>query len=170
MKYSLSPKTERNLILVGLYQIAGAVVGIGFLFWMLIKMSTPGMATVIFILAAYAFFIFGLVAGWRCVDLRKGAIQFSRINQTLQIFGFSIAGLTYSYSAGLAFGVRLQFIEDVVVHYFINLSTISLSYSTYPGNTHITVNLVPLLLVIFIDWIDRSIRRENNQLIEQLPD
>ncbi len=157
--------TIRNL---GHYQFYGGVLGILFLLLQVVQLKSFS-ALYVFSIFLLALFGFSIYAGRLCLQQDKRCLNFSKINQLLQIITLSILGITYKFHAGVYFGIGLDFTNAFTINFDFGLSTAYLAFSVTEESTFITINLVALYLLYFIIQLENKLE-ESGEVEEEYDD
>jgi hypothetical protein len=136
---------------LGIYQLAGGIVGLGLLFKMAPQLQSPSTSTWVGIGLAALLYSFSLYCGFSLLNKTKAAYNLSLANQVLQVFSFGMAGFAYSYVAGLKAGVGLFFLAEWVFKAQFSVSSFHFSLGNVPGASFVSVNLVALVLIYLLE-------------------
>jgi len=101
MKDLLSPQTKSKLSYLGYYQIIGGGIGLAIVIMALLSSLSPNTITVVITGSFFLFFGFSVLCGVLCVTGHKSALILSLINQLLQLVSITVAGISFSYVAGI---------------------------------------------------------------------
>lgn len=169
MKSNLSDQTESDFIKIGIYQIAGGAIGILYIIWALIQsFMITGPAAVFYILFV-VLYGFSVVCGIRCIYFKKDALQYSIINQLLQVVHFSIAGLGFTYIAGFHASVEIDLTNAIKFGLSASLSNIELTLNGDPELASAGVNLVAIAIVYWIDKLAKRAKAERElKIVRQI--
>jgi hypothetical protein len=136
------PENQKWLKAIGIYQIAGA--GIGLIILLISFLLTSGLYR---LLALPGLLLFGLsvYAGIQCIQLKENCIKLSMINQALQIVSFSAGMISFQYISGLAFQPHISSSEGTVSFIFqLNFSNFSFHFDNNAGEYSLGINLVAI--------------------------
>ena len=155
---------------LGIYQIAGGIIGIGVTFWYLLNLnSTPGFLMMLLILFAFGLYAYSIYCGALLLkNARKGLIH-SRVNQLLQVASFAMFGYAFQYVSGVYFFIGIDFTESILFKFNMGLSTWQIYISTGNPDLAINLNVVALLLISVIEKLLKSVKQaEKNQQVADI--
>ncbi|MGN6439654.1 MAG: hypothetical protein ACTHMM_24215 [Agriterribacter sp.] len=165
MKSNLSEQTESDFVKLGIYQIAGGAIGVLYILWALIRsFIISGPAAVIYILFV-ALYGFSILCGVKCIFFKKDALQYSLINQLMQVVHFSVAGFGFTYMAGFHVSVTIDLTSDIMFGLNASISNIELTINGDNEQTLLGINIVAIWLVYWIDKLMRKAKDENEILV-----
>lgn len=171
--------TKTTILLFALYQILGAILGLGLVAGILIKTAEINGAILLIFFIAIGLYLFALRSGIILLekDYKKG-ITYSIINQSLQIVSIGLGSYLYYYLAG----INLSFGFSYVHEFLIKLNTGLQSQFRFAINTDdkeyfFFINVVPIILIYILCDLykelyhtktmtgDRSIESTENNII-----
>ena len=127
--------------ILGLYQlIAGALGILTFLFFFhtidLLNVTLNGLS---------------VYSGYLLLkkDFKKG-LNLSIINQSLQIIGVSLLGITFKFIAGICLGFYIDLTSDTIIGASVNLNIWQMSFSSNTEQIRISLNFIPVILINYI--------------------
>ncbi len=137
----------QKLKFLGIYQIAGGVLGIGRLFLNMEKAKD---------FAPFGLVIFGfsILCGYQ---LLKGkyevGMKISIINQFTQILLFALPGFAYSYISGIAIKLALDVTTDISLNMDVGVSNFYFLAFAKHNTTFIGINIVALIIMnVIFKW------------------
>ncbi|WP_336518556.1 hypothetical protein [Pollutibacter soli] len=154
-------KVKSDIFSLGIYQIAGGLIGIvKILFAFFVNFSFNGLE-IIFYVIMLSFFIFSVFAGFACINGRSDALKFSSLNQYFQILSFSILSLSFSYIAGVYLSINFDITNSTELDLGFGYSKFSLRIDDKNEKTYVHINLIAIGLVY---WIDKLKSRNQNDI------
>lgn len=165
MKSLLNSKFKAALRLVAWYQIIGGIAGIGLMLivvLLLIRTAPLSIATFI-MLVAVALHGFSIYCGTVLLKNKyRAGLNLSMVNQALQLVSFSIGGYGYKYIAGLVFLAGFNQANSPKAYVSFSWRP-SWQISISAGGNHfdIAINLITLLLLVFMIYVRRSVKKTN---------
>ncbi|MEK8181250.1 hypothetical protein WMW71_12960 [Flavobacterium buctense] len=137
-------KTETKIKILAIYQLLGGLTGFIGTFYLMLKVSSVNSVILLF-LGLYGFSIF---CGY--LLLKKSYIKglnFSVINQLIQVLSFTICGFAYKFYSGLFLCLGLNLTTDTLITYNAGISTWNFKLNSESLNTELSVNIVALILI-----------------------
>ncbi|MEX6688542.1 hypothetical protein QTN47_13600 [Danxiaibacter flavus] len=89
-------------------------------------------------------------------------MKLSFVNQFLQLIGVAFSGFAFSYVAGLYLSVGLDISDSFEVNFGLGISKYDLSINNEPENHIVTINIVALALIYWIDKRSKKLAEEKN--------
>ena len=165
MQADLSTKTKSNIRTIGWYQIIGGGLGVLILLYSLFTIDQIVGLNILVYGIMFLFFGFSVICGALCLNYDKKALQYSLINQFLQLISLAILGFAFSYAAGIYFALGLDFTKSFELTFNIGVSKFDFNINREHGRIEINLNLVALGLIY---WIDRLIKRSKAEKLSLL--
>ena len=151
----------------GWYQIAGGVFGIGMILWVILQSGVINNLTVLIIVLTLAFYSFSIYCGSLLIKGETGkGINLSIINQILQVFHFSVLGVTYKYVSGVLLAIGIDYTTDFIVKFDFSLSAIDISYYSNGDDLIVMTNIIPLVLIGYLNKV-QSTATEDSVFLER---
>ena len=140
---------------ISIVQIFGGILGMSAL-----ANSEKSEGTLLVLSLSFFLFCFSILCGGLLLLYRrKDIVVLTKVNQVLQIIGFSIIGVgSFNYDSGIYFSIGLDLVNEILFLFNFGISsnfTFEIS-STTSGN-FLTLNLIPLLIYLFLN------KREPNE-------
>ncbi|MFT3702625.1 MAG: hypothetical protein QM802_09655 [Agriterribacter sp.] len=157
---SISKETESDFTKLGLYQVAGGIMGIVLVLWAIYKSSSFSGIIIIIYLSFTLCFGYSIFCGMLCLNTNKNALKLSLINQCTQAIGFAIMGYAFKYIAGFYFTIGLDLSTTVETTFGIGVSKIDFNFNTNANRLEIDFNLVALGLIYWIVRLQKRVRNE----------
>ncbi len=146
---------------LAIYQIAGGGLGLAIIIWLALKSpSVPGYAIILYLVATLLN-VFSIYCGVLLIKLNPAGLQFSLINQYLQLVNFSFLGFAFKYIAGFFILIGLDLMHATVLNFDFGLSVFGFAIN---GDNQIVIfnfNLVALILIVLIDKTKNEVRDDN---------
>lgn len=152
-------KIKNQLKALAIYQVAGGILGIGLLVWVLFSGSVPvTIQTLRISLFGTALFVFSILCGrmlfW---NARRGLIL-SLVNQLLQVVYFAFGSYGFLYVAGVRIGLGLDLVGSWTFKFRLAISSFEVYFNTDTGQKLIGVNLVALALIFWIESLLQKVK------------
>jgi hypothetical protein len=165
MESALNRKSKLILRIIALYQIAGGIAGIGLMLivvLILIRSAPLSIATFI-MLVAVVLHGFSVYCGMLLLKKKyRSGLNLSVINQALQLVSIAISGYAYKYIAGLVFLVGFNPANSPKAYVsFSWRPSWQISISAGGNHVDIAINIIALLLLVFIIYVRRSMKKTN---------
>lgn len=166
MENNLTKDTVSKLKGLGIYQIAGGIIGLLLTVWSVLNL--PGIAGILLliILIAVTLYAYSIYCGILLLKKKAIGLKFSFVNQCLQLVSISAFGFAFKYVSGIVLAVGIDLTESF---YFIFDAGVSSWQISIYGDTApfiISFNFVAVFILLFIDRLKRTIQKE--QLENQL--
>lgn len=104
-------------------------------------------------------YVFSILCGRMLLRNPKRGLQFSLMNQVLQVLYFSFGAYGFQYVAGLRIGVGVDMVGGWVFKFRMALSSFHFSLDSNLGQKFIGINLLALFLIF---WIERLLEKQKN--------
>lgn len=160
MKELISKELKSDLNKLGIYQIAGAAVGVLLIFWSIYNTELLSGFIVMIYLFMFLFFAYSVFCGFLCIKTRSNALKHSQINQSLQVFGLAIFGFAFKYVAGvyLIFGLNLT--ESFELDFGAGVSQFGFSFNSGTDKLQLDINFVAIILIYWIYRLMQKVKTE----------
>ena len=144
-------------IFLAIYQIAGGILGIGVILW-LIKINTSSFSGMQFVLLslASALYIYSVFCGILLIKGNRNGLNQSQINQCLQLVSIFIFGCAYQYYSGIFFYVGFDLTHAFHFRWKAGFSTFQMNYLNNNESIFVSLNLIALALIFFIEKLMRK--------------
>ena len=152
----MSKNLPASHILLAIYQIAGGILGIGVILW-LFKINTTsftGMQIALLSLAS-GLYIYSIFCGILLLKDNRNGLNQSQINQCLQLVSIFIFGCAYQYYSGIFFSVGFDLTQKFHFRWKAGFSTFQMNYLNNNESIFVSLNLVALGLVLYIEKLMR---------------
>ena len=162
----MSKNTPASHFILGIYQIAGGILGIGVVLW-LIKINTTSFNGLQYVLLslATALYIYSIFCGVLLIKGNPKGLNQSQINQCLQLVSIFIFGAAYQYYSGVYLSAGFDMTHSFHFIWKAGLSTFQMNFFNQNESIRVSINFVALGLIIYIE---KLMRRE--KAFPDLPD
>ena len=157
---NFSPLIKRRFAFLGIYQIAGGIVGLLLVTWYFIQVNVFSGIYLWAPLLAFPFFGYSIYCGILLLQKKESGLRLSFVNQCLQLFGFVFFGYGFKYVSGVFLAVGIDLTNSVEFGLNFGISTWQININSEDTSFLINFNLVALYLVIFITKLQRRIETE----------
>jgi hypothetical protein len=145
---------------LGIYQVAGGVVGLALTFWVISGLSSlPTLSAIIF-LAAIGLYGYSCYCGTLLLQKKISGLNHSLLNQYLQLVNFAIAGFIYQYISGVLFSIGLEFKISLGFGFNLGISSWQLIVNDDKNFFALNLNLVAFFLITYIEKLKKKINKE----------
>ena len=147
-------KQERKITrtdVLAAYQVFGGIIGLVLTAYLLTTVQQFHFILLFILFIAICLYSFSIICGIFIFRNLLTGLRLSRINQLLQVFSFSISGYAFKYVSGIDFSIDLDFKN--ALNFTFNLATSSwkIMIEGDPSTALISINIVAIVLVIFIE-------------------
>ncbi|OIR07580.1 hypothetical protein GALL_102420 [mine drainage metagenome] len=162
MKNTFSKNISTKLTGLGIYQIAGGIFGIALTFW--ITATPEKIPSFLFslFLVPITLYSYSIYCGILLIKQKINGLNYSSVNQYLQLINFSILGYAFKYVSGVYLFAGIDMTHAV-----------DFAFNFGPSNWQITINMdkeiillnfnfVAFFLIIFIDKLKERIKKEED--------
>jgi zinc transporter ZupT len=154
------PNKDQKAVLnnIGYYQTVGGVTGIGFAIYQLSKVDAINQTIAMLYLFCLAVSALSVYSGQLLVKGKhtKG-LQFSLLSQVLQVFNFTLSGITLKFVAGIMLSLGISYTETFKIISGFSLAENTLNFNASDNSVVLSINIVALFLVYLIDKIQNDI-------------
>ncbi len=143
--------TFKKLNILGYYQLIGGIIGLLFTLYILLNQSILNGLSMILFLIALGLMAFSIYCGFLILkkQYEKG-INFSMINQALQVIGFGVLGYSFKYTSGILLGLTVDLTNDLIIGLNFNVTTWKMNWNSDPDLTYLSINFVAIFILGFI--------------------
>lgn len=163
-------KEATKVRIIGIYQLAGGVIGLGLIAYLLSGLETFNEWVALLMVLAVALYAFSVYCGMLIIKKRPDALVRSRILQILQLFSFTIFGYTFMFCSGvyLQVGIDLTNLFEVALN--AGLSSWQININAGGDRIFVAFNAVPIFLILFINDMLKKENREKMKLTFDKPE
>ena len=161
MEKVISKETESDLIKLGLYQVVGGAVGLILILWSIYKSPLMSGLLVLIYLLVLLFFGYSILCGILCLKLKKNALEYSLVNQILQVVGFAMMGFAFKYVAGFFLTIGLNLSDSIKFGFGAGISKFDFNFNNERERFELDFNLIAFALIY---WIDRLMKRVKQEI------
>jgi hypothetical protein len=161
MENNSAKDTSAKLKALGIYQIAGGVVGFGLTFFIIASLQAFPIVLVFLLLIILGLYAHSVYCGILLLKNDSSGLNHSLANQCLQVLNFSIPGFTFLYVSGCYFTIGLDIGDAFTFAFGLGISSwkITLNSET-TGSMLFNFNFVAFFLILFIYRLKKEIRQE----------
>lgn len=170
MVRDLTEDIRSDLLKIGIYQIAGGLIGVAILLFGLWQ-NTDSLSNsgILISIALLIFFAYSIFCGVICLDGKSNALQHSLINQLAQLITFSISGYSFVFSAGVYIIVGIDLTNEIKFNFDFGFSRLLLGVNTGSEQIEIALNLVAVGMIYWIGKVKNKVQLlEENKEIDSL--
>jgi hypothetical protein len=117
MENEFSKSIVAKLKILGIYQIAGGVVDLCLVVWVISGLTLTTSLLSILLLVVIGFYAYSIYCGTLLLKKNTSGLNHSLINQFLQLISLSILGVTFQYNSGVFASVGF----DMADSFFLGL-------------------------------------------------
>ena len=157
-------KTESRIKIIGIYQILGGLIGLIGTISLLVKFGFTNGTTFKMFLLFLALYSFSVFCGYLLLkkQFEKG-LNYSILNQLIQVLSFSIFGLTFKFYSGLFLSLGLNLTTDTILTYNFGITTWNFKLNSESEIIEISINLVALILINIIFNLKENLKAKQTQ-------
>jgi hypothetical protein len=159
-----SSDTDLKIRVLGIYQIAGGILGIGLTMWLCLRIDSISGPILFLLLIAFGLYCYSIYCGILLLKKKNYGLKHALINQFLQLLNFTIFGFSFKYISGAFLSIGLDLTTSVQMQFRLGISTWQITVNDNPELFEINLNLVALFLIIFIDRLKRKIAEEKSRV------
>jgi len=144
-------------ILIGIYQIAGGIVGMAVVIGIVSQSYEALNLTLSLILSWVAvLYIYSVYCGVLMVIGNSKGLNHTQINQYLQVISIFAYGFAFQYYSGIYFSVGIYLTPPIHLTSSWGLSTFRMNVASKSDSIIFNLNLVALGLILYTDRIIRK--------------
>ncbi|WPO77179.1 hypothetical protein [Flavobacterium sp. KACC 22761] len=141
-------KTEKNIKILGIYQIIGGILGTALTLYFSGKAGILNFPILKMTIVFLSFYSFSIYCGILLVKKNYvRGLNLSIINQILQIISFSVLGFTFAYTSGMFISFGLNLTTDTLLTYNMGLTTFNFKWNADPEYAAVSINIIALILL-----------------------
>ncbi|MCF1714928.1 hypothetical protein L0U88_09850 [Flavihumibacter sp. RY-1] len=159
-----SEETISALTKLGLYQVAGGLIGFLLIGWTMINGGSINFSMILLFTIVFLFFGYSVYAGWLCLKINKKAFRHSMINQIMQVIGFAILGFGFQYAAGLYLTIGIDLTDSIQLGFGAGISKVDININRHYERLEVNLNLIAFALIY---WIDKNWRKAKEEALLQ---
>jgi hypothetical protein len=155
-----------KLKVLGIYQIAGGLIGIALTIWLITITEQSAMPSLLpMYLIAFVLYTYSIFCGTLLLMKKEAGLNHSLVNQYLQLVNLSVAGYGFTYISGVYVSAGFDLTNSSILKMNFGVSTWTLQFNIDTEVVLFNINFVALLLIIFIDKLKKQIS-EHKMLTE----
>jgi len=147
----MTDKITSQLKVLSYYQIAGGIIGLGLTIWLVITLISFQWLLLLLFLIAFLLYAFSIYCGVMLLRNIETGLRFSKINQFLQIIHFTAFGYAFQYVSGIYLSVGIDLTTALNFTFNFGISSWQIKVNSEDPTIAVSLNLVALFLIIFID-------------------
>jgi hypothetical protein len=160
---------QPKLKALSIYQIIGGVIGIVATIHLIVTITQVNGLLLLIFLFAIGLFSYSIFCGVTLLKAPVKGLRLSKVNQLLQAAHFNLFGYAFQYVSGIHFSPGLDLTDSFNFKLNLSLSTWQISLNTREADVIISLNLVALFLIVFIDKAIQQFKiAEQDEKIMQL--
>jgi len=163
-------KEATKIRILGIYQLAGGVIGLGLIAYLLSGMDTINVWVALLLVVSVALYAFSVYCGILILKKRPEALVRSRIMQILQVFSFTIFGYTFLFCSGVYLQVGIDLTNSFDVALNAGFSSWQININSGGDRIFVAFNAVPIFLILFINDMLKKENREKMKLTFDKPE
>lgn len=140
------------------YQIFGGILGLALAGRALPQLQSLGEANLYLVFIAGLLYLYSVICGFVLFKNPQPGLNFSLINQLLQVLSFVIGTFAYNFVAGFKLGIGILFFPAWELKLNLSLSSFQFIINEDTGQVLVGINLLALLLVYFIERLKEKVR------------
>jgi len=160
MENIISKNIQPKLKGIGLYQIAGGVIGLGLSIWVIAGLTTTTLSLIVLLLIAIGLYSYSIYCGTLLLKNNISGLNLSLINQYLQLFGISFYGFAFQYISGVSVLAGIDLTDSFLMTFNFGVSQWQFSINDQNHPTTFNFNLVALFLILYIEKLKKEIRKD----------
>jgi hypothetical protein len=151
---------KTNIRVLAIYQILGGIVGILIAADLIANLEFVSELLIVFFIVAFGLFGFSIFCGIVLFNNVNKGLSYSKINQILQVIHFMAFGYAYQYVAGINLSLGIDLTESLIFKANFNFTSWQLSIDSNSPSFVISLNLIALFIIFWIDRIKSKIYKE----------
>ncbi|MFI5406230.1 MAG: hypothetical protein ACHQ1D_06920 [Nitrososphaerales archaeon] len=160
MEHNITKNIQSKLKALGLYQIAGGVIGLGLTVWVISGLTTTTLTVIVLLFIAIALYAYSVYCGTLLLKQNVTGLKPSLINQYLQLIGVSFFGFGFQYISGVSVLVGLDLTDSFLITFNLGISQWQITINDHSKLVTFNFNLVALFLILFIEKLKKEIRKD----------
>ncbi|MGZ9675991.1 hypothetical protein [Flavobacterium sp. GNP001] len=154
-------KIDRKIKIIGLYQAIGGLIGlIGSLF-LIVKFSSSNESTTKILLLFFALYSFSMYCGYLLLknQIKKG-LNYSILNQSIQVLSFQILGFTYKFYSGVFLCFGLNVTNDTILTFNFGITSSDFKLNSDSEVAELSINLIAIILISVLFSLKENVSRD----------
>jgi hypothetical protein len=161
MGNNFAKDTSSKMKALGIYQIAGGIIGLLLTFWIIAGLTAfPGLLLII-LSVAIGLYSHSIYCGALLLKNKISGLGHSLINQFFQLMNFIVAGFAFQFISGVFLTIGLDLTDSFNFTFNIGISTWQININGDTEPLMVNFNLVALFLILFIEKLKKKINQEN---------
>lgn len=160
---------KSKMSIIGWYQLIGGFAGAMLVLYTMFNISQFSALMMLLFGVMLSFFGYSIFCGKLCLDCKANALRHSYINQLLQLLGFSVLGVSFSYVAGLFFTIGLDLTNEIKLHLNVGISKFDFSINMNEELTYFNFNVIAFAFIYYIDKLSAKMKDQKvNTVIDSI--
>jgi len=160
MEKLISKETELELTKLGLYQLVGGILGLLIVLWSIFKSPLLTGPTVLVFLLVLLLFAYSIFCGTICLRANKNALEYSLVNQMLQLISFAFMGFAFRYISGFYCTIGLDLTDKIKFDFGAGISNLVININNEKDKLSVDLNIVAFALIYWIDKLMSKVKHE----------
>ena len=160
MENNFTKDTVSKLKALGIYQIAGGIIGLLLVFWIIAGLTTFSALLLLILAIAIVLYCYSIYCEILLLKNKISGLKHSLINQSFQLMNFAIAGFAFQYVSGAFLTIGLDLTNSFNFIFNVGISSWQININGDPEPFTINFNLVALFLIIFIEKLKKKVSQE----------
>ena len=161
MENNFTKDTASKLKVLGIYQIAGGIIGLLLTFWIIAGLTAFSGLLLLVVLIAIGLYSYSIYCGTLLLKNKILGLRHSSINQFLQLINLIIAGFAFQYISGVFLTIGLDLTNSFNFIFNIGISSWQININGDTEPLILNFNLVALFLILFIENLKNKISKED---------
>ena len=157
MANKISSEISIQLKALGIYQIAGGIMGFGLIIWLITLQSYWSGFLLFLYLIASALYAFSIFCGVLLLKNKETGLNYSLINQYVQLISFSMAGFAFQYVSGFFVSAGIDLTHSLLFKFHLGVSSWRININSDNEVILVNFNFIALLVIIYIDKLKKKI-------------
>jgi hypothetical protein len=135
---------------LAIYQIGGGIIGLILTAILISKLNIIPVLSGILLFVVIVLYLFSIYCGILLLKKDPAGLNYSLVNQCLQVVSFAIAGFAFQYISGAYMSIGVSLSDSFTLLANFGVSSWQIAINGDSGPVIVVVNLVALVLIIFI--------------------
>jgi len=151
----------QNFKRLGIYQVAGGIIGLGLTIWLIINQVNFSPLIILLYLIAVILYFFSIYCGILLINKKMDGLNYSIINQYLQLINFLLLRFSFQYISGLFLSFGIDLTNEFLFKFNLGVSTWLISVGGDSDIILVNFNIVALCLIIFMGKLKNKLQIQN---------
>jgi len=163
MEKIITKEAASVLYRIGIYQIAGGLLGLVLILWNSSTLFQSSVWNILLFIIITLLFIYSVVCGVMCIKKNSKALPLSFANQLLQSIGFAIGGYAFSYVSGIYCAINLDFTDSPGLSFSIGISRCFLNINTDDAQSMLSFNLIGIWVFYEVLMLINKVKEDTRE-------